>query len=173
MSTTDTSALPDYAPVPRSAIGPALNEHGYYVGRVERNLYWVTDGTYQSAFLTTSDGVVVLDAPPTIGHNIQRAVDEIASANGVSNKVNYLIYSHHHADHVGASSLFDKNVTRIGHEETRRLLLRDDDPARPANEETFQDTAPSRSAASASTSPGTGRTTRPTTSSSICPITTR
>src|SRR6266567_585300 len=89
MSTTDTTGLPDYAPVPRSALGPAL--------------------------------------------------DEIASANGVSNKVNYLVYSHHHADHVGASSLFDKNVTRIGHEETRRLLLRDDDPARPPNEETFQD----------------------------------
>src|SRR3954452_4074347 len=79
-------ALPDYAPIPRPAFGPALNEQGYYAGRVERNLYWVTDGTYQSAFLTTSDGVVLLDAPPTIGHNIQRAVDEIASANGVSNK---------------------------------------------------------------------------------------
>src|SRR6266852_5411616 len=139
MSTTDISSLPDYAPVPRSSLGPALNAQGYYVGRVEKNLDWVSDGTYQSAFLTTKDGVVLLDAPPTIGHNIQRAVDEIASANGVSNKVTHLIYSHHHADHAGASSLFDKNVTRIGHEETRRLLLRDDDPTRPPNEETFQD----------------------------------
>src|SRR5882762_3654473 len=152
MSTADTTTeafantrpssaedLPDYAPVPRAALGPALNEQGYYVGRVERNLYWVTDGTYQSAFLTTSDGVVLLDAPPTIGHNIQRAVNEIAAANGVSNKVTHLIYTHHHADHAGASSLFDGNVARIGHEETRNLLLRDDDPARPAPEETFQD----------------------------------
>jgi glyoxylase-like metal-dependent hydrolase (beta-lactamase superfamily II) len=138
-ATIDTSDLPDFAPVPRSAMGPALNEHGYYVGRVERNLYWITDGTYTSAFLTTSDGVVVLDAPPTIGNNIQRAVDEIAAANGVSNKVTHLIYSHHHADHASASSLFDKNVARIGHEETRRLLLRDNDPTRPPNEETFQD----------------------------------
>ena len=154
-------------------VGPALNEQGYYVGRVERNLYWVTDGTYQSAFLTTSDGVVLLDAPPTIGHNIQRAVDEIASANGVSNKVTHLIYSHHHADHAGASSLFDKNVIRIGHEETRRLLLRDDDPARPPTEETFQDRRTWRSAASASTWPGTAPTTRPTTSSSTCRTTTR
>ncbi len=138
-TTIETSDLPEYAPVPQSALGPPLNEQGYYVGRVERNLYWITDGTYQCAFLTTSDGVVVLDAPPTIGNNIQRAVDQIASANGVSNKVNYLVYSHHHSDHVGAASLFDKNVTRIGHEETRNLLLRDDDPARPPNEETFQD----------------------------------
>ena len=131
--------LPDYAPVPQSAFGPALNEQGYYVGRVERNLYWITDGTYQSAFLTTSDGVVLFDAPPTIGHNIQRAVDEIATANGVSNKVKYIVYSHHHADHNGASSLFGSDVTRIGHEETRRLIIRDDDPAKPPNEETFQD----------------------------------
>src|SRR5689334_7544567 len=129
MNTTDTSVLPDYAPVPRSALGPALNKQGYYVGRVERNLYWITDGVYQCAFLTTSDGVVLLDAPPTIGHNIQRAVDEIAAANGVSNKINYLIYSHNHADHVGAPSLSNNNVARIGHAQTRRPLLPDNDPA--------------------------------------------
>ena len=169
-----TVNLPDYAPVPRSALGPALNEQGYYVGRVERNLYWVTDGTYQSAFLTTSDGVVLLDAPPTIGHNIQRAVDEIAAANGVSNEVTYLIYSHHHADHAGASSLFDRErhadrargdaggccceTTTLPGPRTRR-------PSRTA--------ARSRSAASGSTSPGTAPTTHPTTSSSTCPTTTR
>ena len=40
--------LPDYAPIPRSALGPALSDEGYYVGRVERNLYYVTDGVYQA-----------------------------------------------------------------------------------------------------------------------------
>jgi glyoxylase-like metal-dependent hydrolase (beta-lactamase superfamily II) len=129
----------DCAPIPRPALGPAVNEQGYYVGRVEGNLYWITDGTYQSAFLTTREGVVLFDAPPSIGHNIQRAVDEIAAAHGVSNEVTHLIYSHHHADHVGASSLFGRSVTRIGHEETRRLLRRDDDPTRPTPDETFQD----------------------------------
>src|ERR1700674_5223757 len=76
--------LPDYAPVPKSALGPALNAQGYYVGRVEKNLYWVTDGAYQAAFLTTRHGVVVFDAPPSIGHNLQRAIDQIAAENGVS-----------------------------------------------------------------------------------------
>ncbi len=116
-----------------------MSEHGFVVRRVDGNLYLITDGVYQCAFLTTSDGVVLFDAPPTIGANIQRAVDEIADAHGVSNKVTYLVYSHHHADHAGASSLFDRNITRIGHEENRKLLLRDDDPARPPPEETFQD----------------------------------
>jgi glyoxylase-like metal-dependent hydrolase (beta-lactamase superfamily II) len=98
---------------------------------VERNLYWITDGTYQAAFLTTKDGVVLFDAPPSIGHNLQRAIDQIASANGVSSKVTHIVYSHHHADHLGASSLFGRHVVRVGHIETKRLLARDNDPAHP------------------------------------------
>src|SRR6266705_2151570 len=136
---SSAAALPDYAPIPRSALGPALNEQGYHVGRVERNLYWVTDGIYQSAFLTTDEGVVLFDAPPSIGPNLRRAVDEIAAANGVPNTVTHLVYSHHHADHAGAASLFGGNVVRIGHEETKRRLQRDNDPARPAPEVTFTD----------------------------------
>jgi glyoxylase-like metal-dependent hydrolase (beta-lactamase superfamily II) len=138
--TVDTGAasaftMRDFAPVPESSLGPVVNEQGYYVGRVERNLYWVTDGVYQCGFLTTPDGVILLDAPATLGHNIQRAIDEITSANGVSNKVTYLIHSHHHADHASASSLFGTDVVRVGHEETRKLMLRDNDPNRPAPED--------------------------------------
>ena len=59
--------LPDYAPVPPSALGPAVNAQGYFAGRVEKNLYWVTDGTYQAAFLTTREGVVLFDAPRASG----------------------------------------------------------------------------------------------------------
>ena len=132
--------LPDYVPVPPSSLGPPLNADGYYVGRVERNLFWVTDGTYQSAFLATEEGIVLFDAPPTIGHNLRRAVDEIAESEGVGNTVTHLVYSHHHADHAGAADLFGNDLVRIGHQETRRLLLRDDDPTRPAPDVTFQDT---------------------------------
>ncbi|PRY30776.1 MBL fold metallo-hydrolase [Pseudosporangium ferrugineum] len=131
--------LPDFAPVPPSALGPALNGSGYYVGRIERNLYWVTNGTYIAAFLTTRDGVVLLDAPPALGGNIQRAIDEVTRPAGLPSKVTHLIYSHHHSDHIGASALFGKRVTRIGHTETRRLLKRDADPDKPAPDETFDD----------------------------------
>jgi glyoxylase-like metal-dependent hydrolase (beta-lactamase superfamily II) len=138
-SPAPADGLPDYAPIPPSARGVALNEQGYHVGRVERNLYWVTDGVYQSAFLATPDGVVLFDAPPSIGHNLRSAVDEVAAAEGVTNRVTHLVYSHHHADHGGAAALFDGDVTRIGHEETRRLLLRDNDPGRPVPDVTFAD----------------------------------
>jgi glyoxylase-like metal-dependent hydrolase (beta-lactamase superfamily II) len=129
--------LPDFAPIPPSALGPAVNAQGYYVGRVEKNLYWVTDATYQAAFLTTRDGVVLFDAPPSIGHNLQRAISEIASANGVSSKVTHIVYSHHHADHLGASALFGRGVTRIGQAETKRLLAQENDPTRPVPDITF------------------------------------
>ncbi|MEU9151327.1 SDR family oxidoreductase [Streptomyces sp. NPDC048417] len=33
------ATLPDYAPVPPSALGPAVNAQGYYVGRIEKNLW--------------------------------------------------------------------------------------------------------------------------------------
>jgi glyoxylase-like metal-dependent hydrolase (beta-lactamase superfamily II) len=83
---------------------------------------------------------VVFDAPPSIGGNLRRAVDEIAAANGVPNTVTHFVYSHHHADHAGAASLFGGDVARIGHQETRRLLERDNDPARPLPEVTFAGT---------------------------------
>src|SRR6201985_2123969 len=112
--------LPDYAPIPPSALGPAVNAQGYFVGRVEKNLYWVTDSAYQAAFLTTRDGVVLFDAPPSIGHNLQRAIDQIAAENGVPKTVTHLVYSHHHADHIGGSSLFGKHVVRIGQVQARQ-----------------------------------------------------
>jgi glyoxylase-like metal-dependent hydrolase (beta-lactamase superfamily II) len=136
--TSPAGDLPDYAPLPPSALGVSLNDQGYYVGRVERNLYWVTDGVYQAAFLATGDGIVQFDAPPSIGHNLRRAIDEIAAAEGVSNKVTHFVYSHHHDDHGGAAFLFDDAV-RIGHEETSRLLRRDNNPGRPLPQVTFAD----------------------------------
>jgi glyoxylase-like metal-dependent hydrolase (beta-lactamase superfamily II) len=130
--------LPDYAPIPPSALGPAVNAQGYFVGRVEKNLYWVTDSAYQAAFLTTRDGVVLFDAPPSIGHNLQRAIDKIAAENGVSNKVTHLVYSHHHADHIGGSSLFGKQVVRIAQVQAKQLLASENDPARPVPDVTFK-----------------------------------
>ncbi len=131
--------LTDYAPIPPGALGPALNADGYFVGKINGNLYWVTDSVYQAMFLTTRDGVVLVDAPPTIGHNLLRAIGAITQANGRPANVTHLVYSHSHADHIGASSLLGDDVVRIGHSECRRLLLRDDDPNRPAPTVTFDD----------------------------------
>ncbi|HJZ28783.1 MAG TPA: hypothetical protein VJ370_21090 [Streptosporangiaceae bacterium] len=49
--------LPDYVPVPRASLGPAVSGRGYYVGGVERNLYWIADRDYHPVFLTTREHV--------------------------------------------------------------------------------------------------------------------
>ena len=49
--------LPDYVPVPRASLGPAVTGRGNYVGGVERNLYRVADGDCHPAFLTTRERV--------------------------------------------------------------------------------------------------------------------
>ncbi|MDW5329932.1 MBL fold metallo-hydrolase [Plantactinospora sp. KLBMP9567] len=134
-----TDALPDYAPVPADAFGPAVNESGYFVGRVRGDLYWVTDSFYQAMFLTTTDGVVVVDAPPTIGRNLLRAIEEVTRARQRPAHVTHLIYSHSHADHIGAASIFDRRVTRIAHARTKGLLKVARDPNRPVPNVTFED----------------------------------
>ncbi|WP_055530552.1 MBL fold metallo-hydrolase [Streptomyces graminilatus] len=136
---SERDGLPDYAAIPAGSVGPDRNADGYFAGRIKGNLYWVTDSFYQAMFLTTRDGVVLVDAPPTIGHNLLRAIQEVTRANGRPGKVTHLVYSHSHADHIGASSIFGRNVVRIGHTETRRLLRIAADPNRPAPTETFDD----------------------------------
>ncbi|MEO3972939.1 MBL fold metallo-hydrolase [Streptomyces sp. CAU 1734] len=133
------TALPDYAPVPASSHGPAVNSQGYYVGKIKGNLYWVTDSNYQAMFLSTTEGVVLIDAPPAIGHNLPRAIAEVTRANGRPGKVTHLVHTHSHYDHIGASSIFGKNVTRIAHTETKRLLRALKDPDRPLPDVTFDD----------------------------------
>lgn len=135
----DTVPLPTFAPVPPGAFGPMPNSDGYHVGQIHDNLYWVTDGFYQSMFLAGDDGVVVVDAPPTIGHNLVRAIDAVTAQTGTPSTVTHLVYSHFHADHIGASSIFGDDVVRVGHEETRRLLREADDPNRPVPTKTFKD----------------------------------
>jgi glyoxylase-like metal-dependent hydrolase (beta-lactamase superfamily II) len=127
----------EFAPIPKSALGPPVNAHGYFVGHIQGNLYWVTDSVYISMFLTTTEGVVLVDAPPTLGHNLLRAISEVTAANGRPSNVTHFIYSHSHADHVGAASLFGPDVVRIGHNLCRDLLVRDRDRHRPPPTVTF------------------------------------
>ncbi|MEU9455048.1 MBL fold metallo-hydrolase [Streptomyces sp. NPDC048277] len=135
----EEGGLPDFAPIPAASVGPTPNADGYYVGRIAGNLYWVTDSYYQSMFLTTTRGVVLVDAPPTIGHNLLRAIDDVTRVNGRPGKVTHLVYSHSHADHIGAAALFGTDVVRISHAATAGLLARAADPNRPLPTVTFQD----------------------------------
>ena len=90
------------APLPETSIGPAIDySKGYLVEEIKDGLYWVTEGAYQAMFLTTGEGVIVVDAPPSIGQNYLKAIAEVTEE-----PITHVIYSHTHNDHVGAMSMF-------------------------------------------------------------------
>ena len=84
-------------------------------------------------FMTTAEGVVVVDAPPTIGHNILRAIATVTKSH-----VTHAIYSHHHADHTGAMVLYE-GARFYAQSEVAGLLRQTRDPNRPLPHVTFDD----------------------------------
>ncbi|MBV7336676.1 MBL fold metallo-hydrolase [Chloroflexi bacterium TSY] len=73
-----------------------------YVEEIEPNLFYVTGGIYQSAFLKTDEGIVVLDAPPSFAHKLPAVIAEHAP----NVPITHLVYSHGHTDHVGGAAVF-------------------------------------------------------------------
>jgi glyoxylase-like metal-dependent hydrolase (beta-lactamase superfamily II) len=130
-----TSARPPgtTAPVPPPAKGPAIPKSGYLVEEIGDRVFWLTDGLYQMIFVTTAEGVVAVDAPPTIGHNILRAIATVTKSH-----VTHAIYSHHHADHTGAMILYT-GARFYAQSEVAGLLRQTGDPNRPLPDVTFDD----------------------------------
>ena len=114
-----TPTEPPKAPIPDSAFGPAIPEKGYLVQELGDGLYWVTEGTYHMMFLTTGEGVIVVDAPPSIGENVLKAIKETTDE-----PITHVIYSHSHADHIAAASMYPEDAIYIAHEETALRLAR-------------------------------------------------
>lgn len=135
LSPGDTVALPDpykSDPVPAVSAGPAIPTKGYLVQPLGGNVYAVLDGFYQAMFVTTGSGVIVVDAPPTLGGHLLDAIHETTSE-----PITHVVYSHHHTDHIGSADLFPAGVTRIAQAETAALLAADHDPHRPPPTITF------------------------------------
>jgi len=115
------------APLPEAAKGvPIPPDKGYYVKEISDGLYWVTEGVYNTMFLTTGKGVIVVDAPPSFGDKLLKAVAEVTKE-----PITYVIYSHAHADHIGGAGQYPASATYIAHEDTKARLEQASDPGRP------------------------------------------
>ena len=124
------------APLPDTTMGPQIDySKGYFIEEIKDGLYWVTEGAYQVMFLTTGEGVIVVDAPPSIGENYLKAIDEVTDE-----PITHVIYSHTHNDHVGAMSMFPDDAVYIAHQEAADTLSKRNDPNRPIPTVTFEDT---------------------------------
>jgi hypothetical protein len=135
MSPIHAEKMRTSAPLPEAAIGPQIDfSKGYLVEEIKDGLYWVTDGAYQTMFLTTGQGVIAIDAPPSIGENYLKAIAEVTDE-----PITHIIYSHTHNDHVGSMSMFPDDVIYIGHQDTANTLAKRNDPNRPVPTVTFED----------------------------------
>ena len=106
--------------IPETAKGPAIpSEKGYLVQEIGDQLYSVSDGSYNTMFMVTDEGVIAIDAPPTLGANYLKAIAEVTDK-----PTTLVIYSHAHMDHIGAARIFPENATFVAQQETASELQR-------------------------------------------------
>jgi glyoxylase-like metal-dependent hydrolase (beta-lactamase superfamily II) len=121
--------------IPENARGPAIPpDKGYLIQELGDNLYFLTNGAYNTMFMVTDEGVIAVDAPPAIGDKYLRAISEVTDK-----PVKYVVYSHSHADHIGAANIFPDNATYIAHTDTAAQLRLANDSKRPIPTVTFTD----------------------------------
>jgi len=141
VTSAQSITVPTYAPIPTIADGPAVgNASGWRVESFGHGAYMVTDDQYNAIFVVSDKGVILVDAPPTIGNRLLHAI-----GNTTSIPVTHLVYSHAHADHIGAASLINgagahSKVTTIAHRLTKEILADLKDPKRPLPDVIFDDT---------------------------------
>jgi glyoxylase-like metal-dependent hydrolase (beta-lactamase superfamily II) len=124
------------APPPAQAPRPAIA-----VTKVDGtdNVYIFRNGGHQAMFIVTPAGVIATDpvayGRPTGG---QQYVDAIRSV--TAQPIRYLVYSHHHFDHIAGGKAFkDAGATIVAHRRVRERLAPINDPHTPLPDEVFGD----------------------------------
>jgi glyoxylase-like metal-dependent hydrolase (beta-lactamase superfamily II) len=136
-STTYSQESEHYVPLlpkVRERMLPVDYSNGYLVKEIKPDVYIITDGAYQSMFVTTGQGVILFDAPPSFAQHIKQAVAEVTKE-----PIHKLIYSHAHVDHIaGAEVLKDiPNLEIISERGVADFLKEMKDPRRPVPTKTF------------------------------------
>jgi glyoxylase-like metal-dependent hydrolase (beta-lactamase superfamily II) len=135
-----TDNLPDYEPLLPQIKAKATavdSQKGYAVKQLKPGVYMITEGAYESAFVTTGKGVVLFDAPPSFAKHIVDAVAETTREPIVE-----MVYTHMHVDHIAGAGLILKQVPELqilAEEGTADFLREMQDPQRPVPTRTFKD----------------------------------
>lgn len=135
-----------YAPIPavcydeRSPdVMEAIQSKGFYTHELADGVHYATEGWYFMLVVEHDEGLIVVDAPPTIGsdflgNNIVNAIGEISDK-----PITHVIYSHHHRDHIGSANVLNSHATIIAQEECAHYVETANDPQRPVPTVTFED----------------------------------
>jgi glyoxylase-like metal-dependent hydrolase (beta-lactamase superfamily II) len=126
------AALPALAQAPAAPARPQIQTtkvdgtDGVYIFR---------NGNHQSMFIVTGDGVIATD-PIAYGRPTGGA-DYVAEIRKVTSQpIKYLIYSHHHYDHIAGGKAFkDAGATILAHRQAKVRLEKVNDPFTPLPDE--------------------------------------
>ena len=117
----------------------AAQQPPYATTRVEGTdkVYIFRAGNHQSMFVVTSAGVIATDP---IGYGRPQMVNTyIEEIKKVTDKpIKYLVYSHHHNDHISGGKPFkDAGATIVAHKRTLERIKAQNDPQMVPPDETF------------------------------------
>jgi glyoxylase-like metal-dependent hydrolase (beta-lactamase superfamily II) len=103
------------------------------------NVYIFRNGNHQSIFVVTKEGVIATDpvayGRPQGGEQYVAEIKKVTQA-----PIKYLVYSHHHYDHIAGGKAFkDAGATIIAHRRAKQRLEKLGDPATPLPDETVDD----------------------------------
>jgi len=102
-------------------------------------VYVFRNVNHQSVFIVTSDGVIATD--PIAYGKPNGGADYVAAIRAVTDKpIKYLVYSHHHYDHIAGGKAFkDAGATIVAHKRATDRLAVLKDPATPLPDESIDD----------------------------------
>ena len=104
-----------------------------------QDVYIFRNGNHQAMFVVTPEGVIATD-PVAYGRPTGGA-DYVAAIRKVTDKpIKYLVYSHHHYDHIAGGKAFkDAGATIIAHRRAKERLAQIADPHTPLPDELVED----------------------------------
>jgi glyoxylase-like metal-dependent hydrolase (beta-lactamase superfamily II) len=102
------------------------------------NVYVFRAGNHQAMFVTTKAGVIATDP---IGYGrpemVKTYIEEIKKVS--DQPIKYLVYSHHHNDHISGGQPFkDAGATIVAHKRATERILAQKDPLMVQPDETFE-----------------------------------
>ena len=102
------------------------------------NVYIFRHGNHQAMFVVTGDGVIATD--PVAYGRPQGGAAYVAEIRKVTDKpIRYLVYSHHHFDHIAGGQAFkDAGAKIIAHKRAKERLAAVKDPFTPLPDEVFE-----------------------------------